>query len=393
MTKITVDIKLCDGCSKCVEACPTNAIIVRDTKARIDTDKCVMCGACVDTCPKTAIAIKKETVETKKTPKSYGIWIFCEIHDGNMHASAFELLGEGRRIANIRGKNLCAIMMGNGISHNADIAIRYGADEVHIIDLPEYAHFLEDMYANALSSLAKKYKPEIILSAATNMGRSFIPRVAAELRTGLTADCTSLDIDENGNLLQTRPAFGGNIMATIVCESRRPQMATIRPKVLKSAKPDSKRTGKIINEYPNPFESAIKFIRSSCVSSSTPSIADADIIVTGGVGLKGPENFKLIFELAKVLGAAVGATRSVIDRGWLPYEHQIGQTGKTVCPKLYIAVGVSGAIQHIVGMQSSHKIIAINQDPNANIFKVTDIGIAGDLFDIVPKLTAALKTH
>ncbi|MBM3253998.1 MAG: electron transfer flavoprotein subunit alpha/FixB family protein, partial [Candidatus Omnitrophica bacterium] len=242
--------------------------------------------------------------------------------------------------------------------------------------------------------LIREYKPEILLCGATSIGRSLIPRVAVKLNTGLTADCTSLDIDlENRLLLQTRPAFGGNIMATIICPNFRPQMATVRHKVMKEAIPQNSRKEEvIIKEYPDTEHySRTKLVDVVEELTQTVNLAEADIIISGGRGLQKAENFKLIEELAMVLGGAVGASRSAVDSGWIAYSHQVGQTGKTVCPKLYIACGISGQIQHLAGMQSSEVIVAINKDPYAPIFKVATYGIVGDLFEIVPTLTAKFK--
>jgi electron transfer flavoprotein alpha subunit len=247
-----------------------------------------------------------------------------------------------------------------------------------------------------MAELINEYKPEIVLTGATAMGRAFIPRVAAMIDTGLTADCTGLDIcQETKMLLQTRPAFGGNIMATILCQNYRPQMATVRHKVMKEAAIEKGRKAEIINvDYSKKKQiltSRTKFIEEVVEEMHTVNIAEADIIVSGGRGLGGPENFKIIEELAQALGGAVGASRAAVDSDWIPYSHQVGQTGKTVCPKIYVACGISGAIQHLIGMQSADTIIAINKDPNAPIFQVASYGIVGDLFEVVPKLTKMLK--
>jgi electron transfer flavoprotein alpha subunit len=261
-----------------------------------------------------------------------------------------------------------------------------------IDDEPQYNAFHDDIYTDAMTHLIHQYHPEIVLIGATSIGRTFAPKVAARLKTGLTADCTGLDIDlDKRVLLQTRPAFGGNIMATIICPERRPQMASIRPKVMKKPKADSSRRGEIIHEKltitHNPKSTVIKFIQDL---TSKIDIGEADIIVSGGRGMGGSENFKLLEELAKKLNGAVGASRAAVDADWIPYSHQVGQTGKTVCPKLYIACGISGAIQHLVGMQSSDIIVAINEDPDAPIFKIANYGIVGNLFEFIPYLIKEL---
>jgi len=322
------------------------------------------------------------------------VWVFCEQSDGRINSVSFELLGEGRRLADKRNAKLCGVLIGEGVTNLTAEIVQRGADIVYLIDSRELRHFHADSYADALSSIILEYKPEIVLAGATNIGRSFIPRVAAGLGTGLTADCTELDINVDGNLVQTRPAFGGNIMATILCTRTRPQMSTVRPRVMAEAFVNEKRSGEVISceVKHNKLTSRVKLIESAKDFDEASNIATADIVVVGGAGLQRAENFSLVRDLADALGGAVGATRSVVDRGWIPYAHQVGQTGKTVCPKLYVAVGVSGAIQHIVGMKTSEKIIAINRDPDAPIFGVADLGILGDLFEVVPDLIASIRS-
>ncbi|HDG68201.1 MAG TPA: electron transfer flavoprotein subunit alpha/FixB family protein, partial [candidate division Zixibacteria bacterium] len=307
----------------------------------------------------------------------------------------FELLGAGRALANARGVPLYAVVLGHGIGDIGKEYIAHGADRVIIADSERLHDFDPEIYTAVLEHLVKKYKPEIVIAGATVWGRSLVPRLAVRIHTGLTADCTQLDIDpDTGLLLQTRPAFGGNIMATILCPNHRPQMATVRPRVMKPLEPDPSRQGEIIHEDVSAIslpKSRIKILESVEELGEMINIADADVIVSGGRGLGGPEAFGMLFELAELLGGAVGASRAAVDAGWIPYAHQVGQTGKTVSPKLYIAIGISGAIQHLVGMQSSDTIIAINKDPNAPIFEVADYGVVGDLFEIVPELIRQLK--
>jgi len=271
--------------------------------------------------------------------------------------------------------------------------IASGADKVYLVDSPELAANPEDLLTYQLAGMVRQYKPEIVLAGATPLGRSFIPRVAASVQCGLTADCTGLEIDlEKRQLLQTRPTFGGNIMATIICPSSRPQMSTVRPRVFKKNL-DSNRQGQIINIdfKKDGITSRTKLL--SFVEDLTEKIKldEADIIVSGGRGLGKPDNFKLIEELAKALGAALGSSRPPVDEGWIPYSHQVGQTGKTVCPKLYIACGISGSVQHMAGMQTSDTIVAINCDPSAPIFEIATYGLVGDLFKIVPLLIEKIK--
>jgi electron transfer flavoprotein alpha subunit len=274
--------------------------------------------------------------------------------------------------------------------------IAHGADKIYLMDSPDFESNPEDLYTHLLVDLIRQYKPEIVIAGATALGRSFIPRVAAVLGTGLTADCTGLEIDlQNRLLLQTRPTFGGNVMATIICRTGRPQMATVRPRVFKSSVPDKGRQGQIIRLDFNKerITSRTRLISFAEDITETVKLSDADIIVSGGRGLGKPKNFKLLEELAGVQGAALGSSRPPVDEGWIPYSHQVGQSGKTVCPKLYIACGISGAFQHLVGMQTSEIIVAINDDPKAPIFEVATYGIVGDLFKVVPILIEKLKDN
>jgi electron transfer flavoprotein alpha subunit len=322
--------------------------------------------------------------------------VVAEQRAGEIHGVSFELLGRGRELADTRGAPLAAVLLGSNLGDAGRDLIAHGADTVYVVDDPELLHYRDEPYANVVAALIEKYKPEIVITGATSIGRSLIPRVAIQARTGLTADCTALAIDdEDGLLLQTRPAFGGNIMATIVCPNHRPQMATVRHKVMTALDPDPGRKGKIVLEDlpAELFRTGTEFVEFVKDLTSTVNIAEADIIVAGGRGLGGPENFEMLNDLARVLGGAVGASRAAIDAGWIPYSHQVGQTGKTVQPKLYFACGISGAVQHLAGMQSSKTIVAINKDANAPIFKVATFGIVGDVFEVVPALTKRLAAE
>ncbi len=383
----------CTGCETCVTACPFGAIEMRDGKAFI-TEACTMCGACVEVCEFKAIERMEEAAAPASDLSAYkGVWVFAEQHKGSVASVALELLGEGRKLADKKKTKLSAIFIGHGIKDKAKELIAYGADIVYIADDPGLKDFNDDSYAAILMTLAKQHKPEIILAGATAIGRSFFPKVASALHTGLTADCTVLDIDtESGHLHQTRPAFGGNIMATIVSPNHRPQMATVRHKVMKPAPRDDSRTGDIVEvRYTHSGDLRTKVIKTIEELSETVNICEADIIVAGGRGLGGAKNFQMIEELAKAIGGAVAATRGAVDEGWIPYSHQVGQTGKTVCPKLYIACGISGAIQHVAGMQSSEVIVAINKDPDAPIFNVATYGIVGDVHEVVPIMIKKIR--
>lgn len=391
---IEVITEKCVGCGACLRACAYDAIKLEVKLAVIDPDKCVLCGACVEACPFDAIVIRKK--EQPKLDKSQfkGVWVFAEQQRGMIAPVVYELLGKGRDLADQMGEELTAVLLGSELNGLSSQLISYGADQVIEVDDPSLAHYRDEFYAKALAELSEKYKPSIILAGATVTGRSFIPRVAVQLGTGLTADCTGLDIDpETGNLMQTRPAFGGNIMATILTANHRPQMATVRHKVMDPLLPDEKRNGIVIQEQIN-FdldEENTVFLGFEKEDSKLVNITEANIIVAGGRGIKDARNFEMIEALAESLEGAVGASRAAVDAEWIAYSHQVGQTGKTVKPNIYIAIGISGAIQHLAGMSSADYIIAINKDPDAPIFKVADLGIVGDLFEVLPQVTKRIK--
>jgi len=326
--------------------------------------------------------------------KAQGVWVFAEQRQGQFPSVVFELLGAGRRLAESKGEALGAFLLGGrDIVNQAQALIAGGADRVVVVEDEALANFTDDPYVDTLEHLVKKYHPDILLFGATSTGRSLAPRLAARLKTGLTADCTGLEIDpEKGILLQIRPAFGGNIMATVVCQERRPQMATVRPRVMKRLPPDPNRTGEVIPETaPSSLRRRVAFLDFVAEIRETANLEEADVIVSGGRGMGDPKNFRLLEELARALGGAVGASRAAVDAGWVPYSYQVGQTGKTVSPKVYFACGISGAVQHLVGMKSSDIIVAINKDPEAPIFKVATYGLVGDVLEIVPALTAEIK--
>ncbi|MBI2860401.1 MAG: electron transfer flavoprotein subunit alpha [Chloroflexi bacterium] len=388
---IRIDTGKCDGCGSCVPACPFGLLEVIADKARVE-EGCTLCGACEAVCPSSAISSEEIVQAAPASDEHRGVWVFAEQHGGRVKAVSYELLSKGRELADALGTELGAVCFGHNVA-DTDQLIACGADRVYLVDTPELADNQDELYARQLAELIERHKPEMVIAGATALGRSFFPRVAAMLKTGLTADCTGLDIDiENRLLLQTRPTFGGNVMATIVCQARRPQMATVRPRVFKKSLSNG-RQGQIIKVD---FEreritSRTKLLGFVEALGEKVKLEDADIIVSGGRGLGKPENFKLLEELAGALGAAVGSSRVPVDEGWIPYAHQVGQTGKTVCPKLYIACGISGAVQHLAGMQTSDVIVAINNDPSAPIFEVATYGIIGDLFQVVPVMIDKLK--
>ncbi|MFA5156232.1 MAG: FAD-binding protein [Candidatus Omnitrophota bacterium] len=386
----------CTGCTLCVKVCPFDAIRIMDKKATIDVNKCNLCGACIDACKFKAVLMEKPK-NTCVLPdiKDYkGIWVFIEQKNGKIQSISYELLGKAHELAKKLSCQVSGVLIGNDLDDQLDELVWHGADNIYLVQAPEIANFQDEPYTNILVELIKKHKPEILLCGATSIGRSLIARVAIKIKAGLTADCTGLDIDPVKKiLLQTRPAFGGNIMATIVSPNYRPQMATVRHKVMQPIAPDKSRKGKIINENFDPatYTSRTKLLDIVEEIESLVNIAEADIIVSGGRGMGGKENFKVLEDFAHVLGAAVGSSRAAVDSGWMPYSHQVGQTGRTVAPKIYIACGISGQIQHIVGMSSSKIIVAINKDPDAPIFKYATYGIVGDVFQIIPALTKKFK--
>jgi electron transfer flavoprotein alpha subunit len=413
----------CIACgARCQSSCPKDAIEMNDKgEPIIDTQKCIGCRKCVKVCPAEAIemyftpeelkilaemeaqaktAEKPEVEEEEESNiaaklKLYkGVWVFVEQTEGEPAVVSWELLGVGGDLARTRGVELCSVVIGENAEKLCHESFTYGATKSYLVDNPIFHYYRTEAYYKAICYLVEKYKPEIMLFGATGLGRDLAGAVATHLATGLTADCTGLSIDERGFLLQTRPAFGGNIMATILTERTRPQMATVRPHVMPMPNKDSSRTGEIIREsVPLKEEDfavkVLEIIRDS--KRDEVDIAAADIIVSGGRGMAGKENFPLLQELADELGGVLGCSRAVVEAGWLPVERQVGQTGKTVRPKIYIACGISGAIQHLVGMQDSDVVIAINRDKQAPIFEVATYGIVGDVFQVVPSILKRIR--
>lgn len=337
-----------------------------------------------------------------------GVAIFAQQVDGKLSSIALELLGKGKELAaDLDTKEVTAVLIGSGIKGLADELAEYGADKVIVIDDPELKEYRTEPYAHALASAINEYKPEIMLVGATAIGRDLGPRVSARIHTGLTADCTSLDIGDfplepipgkeseqkHKQLLMTRPAFGGNTIATIACPNHRPQMATVRPGVMQKAEPKKGAKAEII-EYNPGFKPDHKYVEILDIVKEVSNVADimdAKILVSGGRGVGSPENFKLLDDLAEAIGGTVSCSRAVVDAGWKPKDMQVGQTGKTVRPQVYFAIGISGAIQHVAGMEESDIIVAINKDEDAPIFDVADYGVVGDLNKILPDLTAKIK--
>ncbi|NTV50019.1 MAG: electron transfer flavoprotein subunit alpha [Geobacteraceae bacterium] len=412
----------CIACgARCQSSCPVNCIEMTDSgEPIIETAKCIGCLKCVKICPSAAIEmfftaeeqqilaelaalavpveeeIDPEAAAIAKRLAEYrGVWVFVEQTEGEPAKVSWELLGIGADLARSLGVELCALVIGENVEHLCHEAFSYGATKAYLLDAPVYYHYRTEAYVEGCCHLIERYKPEVILMGATGMGRDLAGAIATRVATGLTADCTGLAIDDKRNLMQTRPAFGGNIMATIMCDKYRPQMSTVRPNVMHMPERQEGADGVIVRApFTVPEDSVltkvIEIIRDSH-SKGAVDITGAEFIISGGRGMMAPENFAILQELADEIGGVVGASRSAVDAGWMAGDRQVGQTGKTVRPKIYIACGISGAIQHLVGMQDSDMVIAINRDSNAPIFEVATYGIVGDLFQVIPAITAKIR--
>lgn len=390
---IRIDQKLCSGCSACTRVCPYDAIDVIDRRAFLN-ESCVHCGACVESCKFKAILYANEAAPQADLASYRGVMVFIETFSRHPAKVSLELLGCGRTLANSKSVPLSAVWIGNDISAQASSIGAFGADLIYLVEDPELSKYRVVPYCRVVSSIIRQVKPEIVLFGASILGRDLAPRVANRLKTGLTADCTELSIDPStGALLQTRPAFGGNVMATIVCPNHRPQMATVRPGVMKPLPYDSSRRGEIVPVSVGLKKSDLKVLIREVIKETHRKIdlSEAEIIVAGGRGVGGKSQFGVIFELADSLNGEVGASRAAVEAGWVGNEHQVGQTGKAVRPKLYIACGISGAIQHLAGISGADFIVAINLDSQAPIFKMADVSIVGDLHRVLPLLIAEVQ--
>ena len=408
---IIIDRAKCAGCGKCVKGCGFGALSLKDAPganklgkiAECDAGACKACYACVKACPFKAISeARQEVCGTEGIENYKDIWVFAEQTDGKVADVVFELIEKAKSLKAERGDGakIAAVLLGFKLPAEAERSlIEAGADIVYKVDQPELKEYEANVYVDAVSQLVEKYRPEVILAGATAMGRAFFARVAVKVRTGLTADCTQLKIEETLNrdtgmkqmlLHQTRPAFGGNIMATIMTPNHRPQMATVRPKVFKKGVPSLGAKGETILEALKLIAPRTKLVK-TVKDLESVNIADAEIIVSGGRGMKSAANFAMLDELASLLGGTVAASRAAVDAGWISASRQVGQTGKTVAPRIYFAFGISGAIQHLEGIRGSDIVVAVNSDATAPIFGVADLGIVGDAIEIVQGLVKALK--
>lgn len=423
--KARLSVGKCIACgARCESSCPVGAVEMTDSgEPNILADKCIGCVKCIKICPAQALEMCFSPEEQKildelaarqgdvpveeeldpeaealarKLAAYRGVWVFVEQTEGEVAKVSWELMGKGRELADTLGVELSAVVIGEHVEELCHEAFCYGADQAYLVDAPVFRHYRTEAYLKVICHLVATYQPEIILMGATGLGRDLAGAVATVVGTGLTADCTGLGIDDKRNLMQTRPAFGGNIMATIMCDKFRPQMATVRPHVMQMSERVAGKCGRIVPVRCQVREEEVLTKVLEIIYDNKQDhvdVAGAEFIVSGGRGLMGKENFAILQELADELGGVVGASRSAVDAGWMPHERQVGQTGKTVRPKIYIACGISGAIQHLVGMQDSDLVIAINRDKDAPIFEVAHYGIVGDLFQVVPAMIQRLRSQ
>jgi len=392
---LKIIIEECVGCGVCIKACPFDALELVDGKAVVN-EKCTLCGICVSSCKFNALELPESDRTGAANIDEYrGVWVFVQPDGDGVHHVSLELVAEGRKLADQLDTDLSCMVLGNKIDPQLDELSYYDIDCLYAVENPVLDRYRTRPFVDASVALITKYKPEIVLIGATSTGRDFGGGLATELRTGLTADCTDLAVEEESRgLLQTRPAFGGNIMATIKSSKHRPQMATVRPKVFPLPLRGEKRTVVVVTEHIELMERNQKTkVLEWIPSKEGVNLADANVIVSGGRGIGKPENFMLLQELADLLDGAVGASRAVVDAGWIDYSHQVGQTGRTVRPTVYIACGISGAVQHLAGMKTSDAIIAVNKDPDAPIFKIATYGFVGDVLEIIPKIIKDIKSR
>ena len=393
---LKIDKQKCNACGLCVKSCPFGAIAIADETAQAN-ERCTLCGACVSVCPQEALEIERRKASPEELARYKGVFVWVEYEPRGSQDMpkkvAYEILTQGRKMADKLGEPLCAVVLGGDRLAGMESLCHQGAERVLCGRHDLLSRYTSDGFTSVLSAIIAKEKPSILLYGATPNGRDLAPRVAARMRLGLTADCTELAIDEQGQLIQTRPAFGGNIMATIVSPYTRPQTATVRPNVFAAADPDPTRPV-AIEEVPVTLTKAnirTRLIEEIRLEAEEERIDEARVLVSAGRGCQDKINLDTVRQLARKLGGTLAGSRAIVELGWIPHSLQVGQSGTTVGPDLYIAIGISGAVQHVVGMSSSKKIIAINKDPDAPIFKVATYGIVGDLFQTIPALTKKFK--
>jgi len=388
---VWVEVDLCSGCKRCVRACPYGAIEMKEGKAQVQ-DRCTSCGACLQVCKEKALQTDAKPREIPDFSDRKGVWVFAEQREGQLNKVALELLGKAQELGAALSQSVSAVLLGEGVAGLAETLIEYGAETVYLAEHKALKDFRTNAYTLALEELVKQYNPNILLMGATHLGRDLAPRVSRRVEVGLTADCTELSIDPaEGILLQTRPAFGGNVMATIANRYSRPQMATVRPGVMEPVKKPGAK-GKVVKHEASLKEEEIgtRVLELVREKKKRANLSEARVIVAGGRGVGDAAGFKILEELATALGGELAGTRVAVEEGWITADRQVGQTGQSVRPELYIACGISGAIQHRAGMMNSRYIVAVNKDPRAPIFQVADWGIVGDLHDVVPEMIEKL---
>lgn len=400
MKMLKIDIDACTGCKICEKVCPFAAIIVEpETKKAKVLDGCTLCGTCVNACPFDALSIERKAVSEEDLAlyKDVFVWGEWERKGEDIHIKgvALELLEKGKELADKLGESVAVMLLGKDVEHLVSELYHHGADKVFLAEHELLENYSTDGFATVISSIIAAEKPSIVLYGATPNGRDLAPRIAARLALGLTADCTGLDINANRQLVQTRPAFGGNIMASILSPYTRPQMSTVRPNVFPKPILDETRTGvlEIIEVNLRPLSIRTKIEEETISLEDSINIEESHLLVSIGRGIGSKENIKMIEELAKELDGTVSGSRPLVDLGWMPHPQQVGQSGKTVAPNLYIALAISGAIQHLVGMSHANTVVAINKDPDAPIFGLADFGIVGDIFEIIPEFIKILKAE
>lgn len=389
---VWVEVDLCSGCKRCVRACPYGAIEMKEGKAQVQ-DRCTSCGACLQVCKEKAMQTDAKPREIPDFSDRKGVWVFAEQREGQLNKVSLELLGKAQELGAALSQSVSAALLGDGVAGLAETLIGYGAETVYLVEHKALKDFRTSAYTQALEELVRQYKPNILLMGATHLGRDLAPRVSRRVEVGLTADCTELSIDPTeGILLQTRPAFGGNVMATIANRYSRPQMATVRPGVMEAVKKPGAK-GTVIKHEASLREEEIgtRVLELVREKKKKANLSEAKVIVAGGRGVGDAGGFKVLEDLAAVLGGEVAGTRVAVEEGWIPADRQVGQTGQSVRPELYVACGISGAIQHRAGMMNSRYIIAVNKDPRAPIFQVADWGIVGDVHEVVPEMIQQFK--